>query len=492
LRVLLTGATGYIGGRLVPRLLERGHEVRVLVRDARRIDGRPWARRVDVAEADLVSSPYEDLEHALRGVDAAYYLVHSMADGGRTFATRDRIAATRFGRAAGARALPHVIYLGGLLPRGGASDASEHLSSRAEVGERLRELVPCTELRAGPIIGSGSASFEMVRYLTERLPVIVAPRWITNAVQPIGIRDVLRYLVMALERGEPCGVVEIGADVLSFRDMMRVYAEVRGLRRFITPVPVLAPRFAGRWVGLVTPIPNALAVPLVEGIVHPVLADTAAAARCFPDVRPMPYRDAVSLALQRVQSAEVKTHWSGALLAKSGLAYELTDWEGLITETHAMRVAAPPDVVFATFTALGGKAAWPSWNWAWTVRGLLDRVVGGPGIRRGRRHPTELFRGEALDFWRVEEIEAPRLLRLRAEMKVPGKAWLQFDAIPDGDGTRLVQTALFDPRGLWGTTYWYALYPIHRLIFERMVREIARRAESAARNRTPARSVAGV
>lgn len=490
MRVLLTGATGYIGGRLVPRLLERGHEVRVLVRDARRIAGRPWARRVDVAVADLVSTPYEELEAACDGVDAACYLVHSMGHGGRRFAARDRIAATRFARAARARAVPHVVYLGGLLPRGGVA-ASEHLGSRAEVGEVLRELVPCTELRAGPIIGSGSASFEMVRYLTERIPVVFAPRWIMNEVQPIGIRDVLRYLVLALERPEPCGVVEIGADVLSFRDMMRVYAEERGLRRSIVPVPVLAPRLAGLWVGLVTPIPNSLAVPLVEGIVHPVLADTAAASRCFPDVRPMPYRDAVSLALQRVRSSEVKTHWSGALLDRTGLSYELTDWEGLITETHAIHVGAPPERVFAVFTALGGKSGWPAWNWTWTLRGLLDRLVGGPGIRRGRRHPTELFRGEALDFWRVEDIEPPRLLRLRAEMKVPGKAWLQFDAIPEDDGTRLVQTAIFDPRGLWGTLYWYSLYPVHRVMFERMVRELARRAESSPA-RSPARQAAGV
>lgn len=476
MQVLLTGATGYVGGRLVPRLLEGGHHVRLLVRDERRVEGRAWADdpRVEIVVGDLVDGPQRDLDAAADGVDAAYYLVHSMSHAGDDFAERDRLAATRF--AGAARDVPHTIYLGGLLPD--TPHPSAHLSSRAEVGARLRDLLPTTELRAGPIIGSGSASFEMVRYLTERLPVSVAPRWILNDVQPIGIRDVLAYLAQALERGAPAGVVEVGADVLAFRDMMRVYAEVRGLRRAVIPVPVLAPRLAGLWVGLVTPIPNALAVPLIEGIIHPVIADTTRARELFPAVHPMPYREAVELALQRTAASQVRTHWSGALL-EPGLTSELTDREGLITETHSIHVEAPPQRVFDSVASLGGATGWLEMPWAWELRGALDRLVGGPGLRRGRRHPTELLRGEAVDFWRVEEIEAPQLLRLRAEMKVPGAAWLQFDVVPEAGGTRLVQTALFDPRGLWGALYWYALYPMHSLIFRGMAKALKRRAEAA-------------
>jgi uncharacterized protein YbjT (DUF2867 family) len=466
MRVLVTGATGYIGGRLVPRLLERGHQVRVLVRDPRRIEGRSWARKVEVVQADLVSG--EGLGEALEGMDAAYYLVHAMY-AGADFASRDREAAHNFVRAAAG--LERVIYLGGLLPR--VERVSEHLASRAEVGEILRAGLPTTEFRAGPIIGSGSASFEMVRYLTERIPAMVAPRWIRNPVQPISVRDVLSYLILALERGEP-GVVEVGADRLTFKQMMEVYAEVRGLRRWIVPVPVLAPALAARWVGLVTPIPNRLAVPLVEGVVHPVVADTTRAHELFPEVEPMPYRRAVGLALERVEQHNVQTRWSGALGGAS--SYEMTDWEGTVREVRTIHVDAAPDAVYRTFSSLGGERGWLVWEWAWELRGLLDRVVGGPGLRRGRRDPDEVLRGEALDFWRVEAAEPPRRLRLRAEMKVPGKAWLEWCTYPENGGTRLVQTATFTPNGLGGVLYWYGLYPVHARIFSDMVRAVGRAA----------------
>jgi uncharacterized protein YbjT (DUF2867 family) len=471
MNVLVTGATGYIGGRLVPRLLERGHRVRVLVRDPARIEGRAWAGDVEAFQGDL-SDP-ASLVGACAGMDAAYYLVHSMY-GGADFAQRDREAAHNFVRAAAG--LQRVVYLGGLLPVG--DDVSEHLRSRAEVGEILRAALPALEIRAGPIIGSGSASFEMVRYLTERIPAMIAPRWIRNPVQPISVRDVLTYLVLGLERSEQ-GVVEVGADRLTFKQMMEVYAEVRGLRRWIVPVPVLAPWLAARWVGLVTPIPNSLAVPLVEGVVHPVVADTAAARRWFPEVEPIPYRRAVALALERVERHEVQTRWSGALSREA--SYEVTDWEGTVREVRTIHVNVPPKTVYATFSGMGGERGWLVWEWAWGLRGLLDRIVGGPGLRRGRRDPDELLRGEALDFWRVEAAEPPHLLRLRAEMKVPGKAWLEWCAYPEGGGTRLVQTAIFAPIGLAGTLYWYGLYPVHARIFSDMVRAVGREAERSAR-----------
>lgn len=466
MRVLVTGATGYIGGRLIPLLLERGHRVRVLVRDASRIHGRPWADAVEVAVGDLERP--ETLPAALAGVDAAYYLVHSMY-AGADFARRDRQAAQAFVQAA--RDVSHTLYLGGLLPRG--SGVSDHLGSRAEVGAILRAGLPATEFRAGPIIGSGSASFEMVRYLTERLPVMVAPRWILNEVQPIAIRDILSYLLAALDRG-PSGVVEVGADRLPFVQMMHGYARARGLKRVIAPVPVLAPRLAALWIGLVTPIPNRLAVPLVEGMVHPVLADTTRARELFPEIHPIPYREAVERALGVIRENRVETRWSGAL--GDAPRFYLKDREGLIREVRTEKVPVPPERAFRAFSSLGGERGWRVWNPLWQIRGLMDRALGGPGLRRGRRHPTELLPGEALDFWRVEAVEPPFLLRLRAEMKVPGKAWLQFEAVPEEGGTRIVQTALFAPRGLAGFLYWYLLYPIHRWIFSDLVRAVAQDA----------------
>jgi len=467
--VLITGATGYIGGRLTSRLVERGLRVRLLVRDPRRLRGRCWENDVELVHGDLFDFP--SLERALDGVEEAYYLVHSMA-AGADFEERDRIAARNFVHAGST--LRHCIYLGGLVPP--AKGVSRHLQSRADTGAILREGLPVTEFRAGPIVGSGSASFEMVRYLTERLPFMLAPRWIINQVQPIAVRDVLTYLMAARER-EAMGIIDIGgADRLSFREMLRQYGEVRGLKRIIIAAPVLAPSIAALWIDKVTPIPRTVAEPLVEGIAHPVLADTTRARELFPDIVPMGYRTAVERAVARMTEHAVESRWSDALGA--GDSYELTDREGVLEETRAQYVNATPEQVFRAFCKLGGDRGWLAWNFLWRIRGFLDRMVGGPGLRRGRRHPEQLLPGEAVDFWRVEIVEPPRLLRLRAEMRVPGKAWLQFTVIPEGTGTRLIQTALFAPRGLFGLLYWYAMYPAHLFIFGDMVRAIARLALS--------------
>lgn len=485
-RVLVTGATGYVGGRLVPRLLDAGHHVRVLARDPSRVTTRAWADRVEVVQGDLQDP--DSLERALDGQDIAYYLVHSMC-AGDDFAERDRRAATNFVRAG--RHLEQVIYLGGILPSARPETLSEHLSSRAEIGEILRAELPTTELRAGPIIGAGSASFEMVRYLTERLPAMIAPKWILNDVQPVAVDDALSYLAAALGRPDTIGVIDIGTDVLTFKEMMVRYAEVRGLPRVIVPVPVLAPSLAALWVGFVTPIPNCLAVPLVEGVVEPVVGDITRARRLFPDIAPIPYRDAVARALEMTEASEVDTRWSVAGGAQ-GPDVELEDREGIIREVRTRWVDADPATVFRAFSSLGGERGWRVWGWAWRIRGAIDQLVGGPGLRRGRRHPEVLYPGEALDFWRVEEYTPHVRLRLRAEMKVPGRAWLQFEAHPDEGGTRLVQTAFFAPIGFFGWLYWYGIYPFHALIFSDLVDAVARDATALARRDGPSRAEARV
>ncbi|MEM1211175.1 MAG: DUF2867 domain-containing protein [Planctomycetota bacterium] len=514
--VLVTGATGYIGGRLVPRLLAAGHRVRVLVRDADPITGRGWEREVEVVYGDLLKP--ETLSAAVAGVDAAYYLVHSMY-GGADFAAKDREAAGNFVSALKAAAasatawgederaggLPHVVYLGGVEPKAAAKQAGEgtrsgHLRSRAEVGQVLAEGLDgrTTEFRAGPIIGSGSASFEMVRYLTERIPVMVTPRWVNNVVQPIAVRDVLAYLIGALDVG-PSGVMDIGTDALSFKAMMREVARQRGHRRVIIPTPVLAPKLAARWVGLVTPIPNALAVPLVEGVVQDLVADTAKAEELFPEIRPIPYPTAVEYALAKIEHGDVETRWSGAAVelvtenSGGGIDKLIEDREGLARDQRTLRTDVAPEHVFSAVCAIGGERGWPAYGWAWWLRGVCDAAIGGPGLRRGRRDPEVLLEGEALDWWRVDVVEPPGeagehtavgrgLLRLRAEMKVPGRAWLQWEVEQrDGeDFTRLKQTALFDPRGLPGTLYWYAMLPMHELIFPKMLRGIERWAREIA------------
>ncbi len=467
MKILVTGATGYIGGRLIPRLLESGHDVRVFVRDPRRLEGRQWFEKVEIFTGDLMNT--NDISSAVKDIDAAYFLVHAMNEGG-DFAEREKLIAENFAWAV--KKIGKVIYLGGLLPKG---NTSEHLESRAAVGEILRKNGNTTEFRAGPIIGSGSASFEMVRYLTERIPIMVVPRWVKNEVQPIAVRNVIGYLLAALDR-EPLGIVDIGADVLPFRGMMEIFAEVRRLKRIIIPVPVLTPLLSGLWVGLVTPIPNSLAVPLVKGIINPVMANTAKAEKEFPEIQLMNYREAVSLALSKIDEKAVETRWSGSY-GDDDATYRLTDNEGLIKEIRTVTTKASAESVYRSFTSIGGEKGWLTWSWAWKLRGLMDKIIGGPGLSRGRRHPTDLLVGEELDFWRVEDLRKNQRMLLRAEMKVPGKAWLQFEVVPIDGKTQLIQTAMFAPKGLFGFLYWYAFYPAHFFIFEQLAQRIVQAAE---------------
>jgi uncharacterized protein YbjT (DUF2867 family) len=477
-QVLVTGATGYVGGRLVPRLLSRGHAVRCAARDPARLAGRPWPG-VEIVQGDLAEAGAA--ERALEGVDVAYYLVHSMTRGG-AFRGRDRAMAQAFGKAAERAGVRRMIYLGGL---GDAAEfRSKHLASRQEVGRALAASgVPVVEFRAAVIVGSGSASFEMIRYLTERLPVMITPRWVDTRCQPIGVRAVLDYLIEALEKPEAQGVYEIGGpDVLTYREMMLGYARVRGLHRLIVAFPVPHPEWSGHFVDLITPIPYAIAQPLVESLRTEVVVRDDRARREF-SVRPLGYLESVRLALSRVASDEVETTWASSLASLSPEAptgRQLARHEGMLLERHRTRVEASAERVFEVICALGGDDGWPAGNALWQLRGLIDRVCGGVGMRRGRRHPRELCVGEPLDFWRVEALEPPHLLRLRAEMKLPGTAWLQFEVLPDEHGARVEQTAFFEPRGLPGYLYWYTVLPFHRFIFPGLLRAVRERAEPAS------------
>ena len=478
--ILVTGATGYIGGRLVPRLLAAGFRVRCLVRDISRLQGRVWRDSVELVEGDVLQP--DSLPDAMQSVTAAYYLVHSLGAGSDFFAY-DVQAARNFGAAARAGGVQRLIYLGGLGdPK---THLSAHLRSRHETGDALRESsLPVTDFRAGVIVGSGSLSFEMIRYLTERIPVMICPLWVDTRIQPIAVRNVLDYLEAALSVPESAGrIVEIGgADAITYGEMLTIYAEVRGLRRWLVPVPVLTPRLSSYWVHFVTPIPAAIAGPLIAGLRNEVLVRDNLARRLFPGIEPLDYRTAVTLALEKLDAHAVETSWSGALsTSQHGPApVTLTTHEGMIIEHRQRSVDAPAEAVFRAFTGIGGNRGWLYMNWTWRIRGFIDRLFGGVGLRRGRRHQDELHVGEALDFWRVEAVEPGRLLRLRAEMKVPGKAWLQFEVKTQPGDSRplLTQTAFFAPKGLSGLAYWYLLYPIHALIFGGMIRRVAERAVS--------------
>lgn len=476
--ILVTGATGYIGGRLIPRLLEKGHRIRCFVRDAARLQGRSWLSQVEVVEGDVFLS--QSLHAAMQGMDVAYYFVHSMG-GGIGFHQRDLDAARAFGAAAAQAAVKRIIYLGGLGDP--ESDLSQHLRSRQETGAALREAgVPVTEFRAAVIVGSGSISFEMIRYLTERVPVMVCPKWVFTRIQPISIRNVLDYLVAALETPMSAGkVIEIGGkDVMTYGDMMLRYAKIRGLRRWLIPVPVLTPRLSSYWVHFVTPIPASIARPLVEGLRNEVVVRDNLALELFPNINLLDYDQAVQAALSRLNAGQLETVWSDALITSQGDVPPLiySEQEGMVLERRQQMVPLPADKVYRSFASLGGDRGWLYMNWAWQLRGLADRMIGGVGMRRGRRDPFDLRVGDALDFWRVEAVEPGELVRLRAEMKVPGRAWLQFQAKPQQDGrTLLTQTAFFAPKGFSGWVYWYGLYPIHSLIFSGLIRKVAEQAQ---------------
>ena len=481
MKVLVTGATGYIGGRLVPRLLDGGFDVRCMTRDPNRLALAPWRDRVEVVAADALD--HWTLLPALEGCSAAFYLIHSMGSF-RDFADADRRAAANFTHAAGEAGLERVVYLGGLGVD--ASGLSEHLASRHEVAEILKGgSAPVTVLRAAVIIGSGSMSFEMVRHLTEVLAIMMRPRWIRTRCQPIGIRNVLAILISVLDDPEPVDrEYDIGGpDILTYEEMMQAYAEVAGLRRrLVVPLPIFSARLSPWFVGLVTPIPAGMAKPLIESVSHDVIVQGSSPPGFHP-LDLLSYRESVRLALVRIFYSSVETRWSDATAGAAAPMPGDPIWAGekmYVDRRIAESAALPEDLLWAV-TRIGGNVGYYALNWAWRIRGYIDQMVGGVGLRRGRRHPEDLRVGEALDFFRVVEMDPDRhRLTLQAEMKVPGTAWLDWSIERAGAGSRLTQSARMAPRGLVGRLYWYAMLPFHAPIFKLMVRRMARTAERRA------------
>jgi uncharacterized protein YbjT (DUF2867 family) len=482
-RILVTGATGYIGGLLVPSLASEGHAVRCVARLPDRLAGR--FPKVEVVRGDAFDAA--SMRAALSGVEIAYYLIHSMAADRRDFSQSDRVAAATFADAAREAGVKRIIFLGGLGVDG--ATLSPHLRSRHEVGDILRRSgVLVTEFRAAIIVGSGSISFEMIRYLTERLPVMVAPKWVSTRCQPIAIHDVIRYLVDAANRpDDESTIYEIGgADVMTYREMMMRYASMRGLARHMLVVPFLTPRLSSYWIHLVTPISASIAQPLVEGLTNEVIVKSDAARRAFPEIVPVGYDEALRVALDRSLSTEPATTWFDAYDVRM-LPGEFTGLtQGMLVDRRERQTRAEPAQVSAVYSSLGGKRGWLYGDFLWQLRGAIDRLLGGIGTRRGRRSATELRVGDAVDFWRVEQYRPPALLRLRAEMKLPGIAWLQFESTPNAAGTTtLRQTAFFEPHGLLGYAYWYMVLPFHEFIFGNMARRIVEEAETLGVSQAP-------
>lgn len=478
---LVTGATGYIGGRLVNQLLNAGHKVRVMARFPDRLTDLPWYDKVEVIQADALDPI--SMRLALKDIDVAYYLLHAINQG-QNFGNIEKAMANIFADCAKQADVERIIYLGGIIPE---QKLSEHLSSRAETGEILRNSgVPTIELRAGVVLGSGSASFEMLRYLTERLPIMVTPKWVNTRIQPIAVRDVLRYLVASATIKETLNrPFDIGGpDVLTYKEMMNRYAKVAGLRnRIIITVPLLTPRLSSLWVGFVTPVPGSIARPLVRSLINEVVCANSDIKEYIPDPEDglTSFEKAVDLALTRIKEAQVSTRWSSASFPGAPAEPMPSDpeWAGgtLYRDIQKVEIETTPEQVWKVVEAIGGEHGYFTMDWAWEIRGFLDRIVGGVGLRRGRRDPDHLQVGETLDFWRVEAREPNQLLRLRAEMKMPGLAWLEFQVNRVSDTkTQLIQQAIYYPRGLAGHAYWWVISPFHVFVFKGMAKNICKAA----------------
>jgi uncharacterized protein YbjT (DUF2867 family) len=470
-KVLVLGATGYIGGLLVPRLVLQGHHVHCLVRSPRKLAGKNW-KNVEIIQGDVLKP--ETFGNAFEAADVLIYLIHSMMGGKNQFEYDDRIAAENVAHAARHSSVKQIIYLGGLGERN--TTRSPHLRSRHEVGDILRTSgIPVTEFRAGIIIGPGSASFEMIHHLVNRLPIMICPQWVNVKTQPIGIDDVLNYLIESVNNESVKGeIIDIGTpEILSYKEMMLAVAGVLQLKRFIIPVPVLTPKLSSYWMNFITPIPVSLARNLIESLRSETICENKKADGLF-SFQPSTFEETVTRALERTQAGDLETKWTAA---SAPVMEPDIDPSHLLTEKQIIDVETSPQNVFRVVSSMGGNNGWLFANWLWRFRGFLDKQIGGVGLRRGRRHATEIGIGEALDFWRVEDVQPGERLLLRAEMKLPGRAWLEYIVKETGTArTTLIQTAKYYPKGLLGLLYWFLLYPLHSIMFRGLVNEIAKRA----------------
>ena len=477
--ILVAGATGYVGGRLIPALLEAGYTVRAMGRSLEKLACRPWGRhpKVELAKGDVLDK--KSLETALSGCWAAYYLVHSMIAQKQKFVEADRRAARNMVSAAEFAGIERMIYLGGLAEKKNGS-LSKHLRSRIEVADILQSgRVPVTDLRAPMILGSGSASFEILRYLVERLPVMITPRWVRSLNQPIAIRNVVNYLVGCLEHDETIGqTYDIGGpDVLAYRDLLDIYAEEAKLpKRWILPVPLLTPTLSAYWIHLISPVPHSIAFPLTEGLSSNAVCLDKRILSIIPQNLLSP-REAIRTALDKIIQEQVDTCWAdaGEIITPEWAHCGDADWAGgtIMQCGYRVRIKAASDDVWLPISRIGGRTGYYYANGLWWLRGLMDRLFGGVGLRRGRRHPNELRVGDALDFWRVLDVAPKERLLLLAEMKVPGEALLEFKIHPIGNqDTELEMLSRFLPKGLWGMLYWYMTYPFHEKIFFGMLKAV--------------------
>ena len=476
-KILVTGSSGYVGGRLVPKLLNLNYSVRILVRNPQRIENKIWFKKVDVFKGNVLDQ--KSMIGLFDGVEVAYYLIHSM-ESKKDFVESDLKAANNFAKLASKAGVKKIIYLGGLADQ--TAKLSDHLKSRHDTGQELAKYNSIIiEFRANVIVGSGSLSFEMIRNLTERIPVMICPQWVFTKTQPIAISNVLEYLTEALTLNVSKNlIIEIGGkDILTYGEMIKKYAKVRCLNRYLIPIPVLTPKLSSYWVHWTTPLSANITKPLVEGLKNESIVKSDLAIKYFPKINLLSYTEAVEKAILNFNKKSIETSWTDSLVSSNGNDSQVTSVlkEGLIIETRKVKVNSSKESVFKIISSIGGDNGWYYANFLWSIRGYIDLLVGGVGLRRGRRHPSKLRQGDALDFWRVEKIVPNSLVRLKAEMKLPGKAWLEYEILENDSDIMLLQKAYFMPTGLFGLLYWYGLYPLHKIIFSGLINRIKNKSE---------------
>ena len=476
-KILVTGATGYVGGRLISNLLKKKYTIRVLVRNPERLKNKSWYKKVEIYTGDVLDK--KSIQNLFKNIDIAFYLIHSMQNS-INFEKTDLVAANNFASIANKNKIKKIIYLGGLAEN--EKKLSKHLRSRHETGIELsKHSIDVIEFRANVIVGSGSLSFEMIRNLTERLPVMLCPKWLYTKTQPIAIANIMDYLSQSIEL-EKSGhtIIDIGGkNILTYGDMIKVYAKVRKLKRLLISIPLLTPKLSSYWVHWTTPLSANITKPLIEGLKNESIVKNNLAMQFFPDIKLLSYEKAVKKAIENSNNQSIETSWSDSLSSSKGNDSNVSSYlkEGMIIETRTIKIKKTKEDIFNFISSIGGKKGWLYANFLWVIRGYIDLLVGGVGLRRGRRHLSELKQGDALDFWRVEKIVINHLVRLKAEMKLPGKAWLEYEILEDEKKCTLIQKAYFMPTGLFGLFYWYSLYPIHKIIFSGLIKTIKSKVE---------------